>query len=245
MLFRNLGVLGKRFAQAFLPSKIGGLQLWLDANGLEVNTTNSYGTTDASGFCSSWLDQSPNGYDFAQIAGSSQPQLITSGFGTNSLPYLLFDGVDDYLNSTISSLGDSTFFLVYESVSAQNNITIIGGSSINDKRISKGTSGTTIHARDGGFSSQTDMTVNGLGVENIIAIKFNGTTGRYSVNGGTWTDDTLDAGSTITGLFLATRADLSGKANVKISELIVYDSIITDEQGNLAINYLNNKYGIY
>lgn len=89
---------------SFNPIDVNGLNLYLNRN----NATPS-----------SWLDQSPNAYDFVQAVGTKQPVI-----SANSVD---FDGADDVLRKVIANpfSGDNTgimFFSGYYDSSSQNRL---------------------------------------------------------------------------------------------------------------------------
>ena len=75
-------------SQAFVPNKISGLKLWLDAS--DISTVSQSG-----GSVSEWGDKS-GGNNATQLTGVSQP---TTGTRTISgLNVIDFDGVNDFMN---------------------------------------------------------------------------------------------------------------------------------------------------
>lgn len=89
------------------------------------------------GFITKWYDQSGNGYDMAQTSATSQPLIVSSGTinKINNKPSLLFDGSNDFVTSTNTTLANafnSSFLL--NLVINPNNIN--GGSPLGfNKRI--------------------------------------------------------------------------------------------------------------
>jgi len=87
---------------SFNPLNTRGLELYLNRNNATV---------------SSWLDQSPNAFDFVQVVGTKQPVI-----SANSVD---FDGVDDFQQKVIADpyIGDSSgiiFFSGYYDSAATN-----------------------------------------------------------------------------------------------------------------------------
>lgn len=87
------------------------LELWLRADA---------GVTEASGDVSSWADQSLSGINATQATGASQPDYSANALNFN--PGLLFDGTDDFLNTTLDlsagTMPDVTVFAVYRTMAA-------------------------------------------------------------------------------------------------------------------------------
>lgn len=86
----------------FLPTKIAGCKLWLFAGSLSLTNNDPV---------SSWVDSSSSGNDVAQATGGSQPLYKTNII--NSLPSVLFDGTDDFLASgTAAAAANNSQFIV-------------------------------------------------------------------------------------------------------------------------------------
>ncbi len=69
-------------------------------SGVRAYHTSEAGVTETLTAVSSWADQSGNAQNWGTPA--AMPQYMSSGFGPNNLPYIRFDGIDDYM--LISSL---------------------------------------------------------------------------------------------------------------------------------------------
>ena len=69
-----------------------------------------------NGFVTTWYDQSGNGLNATQTTAANQPQIVSSGsvILENGKPSFQFDGVDDYIGSTITN------FQNYTNISAIN-----------------------------------------------------------------------------------------------------------------------------
>lgn len=90
--FRTAGVsmeAANVFVPSFSPASIGGLLLWVSADEI----TGKYDNDNIS----SWPDLSGIGNNMVQATGGFQP-LYKTGV-VNGLPALLFDGIDDFLQS--------------------------------------------------------------------------------------------------------------------------------------------------
>lgn len=99
---------------SFDPLAINGLQMYLNKKNATV---------------SSWLDQSPNAFDFVQTTAPKQPTI-----SSNSVD---FDGVDDFLNvSTLDALSDASgvlFFSNYYNSLDKNILFATSNNSVNDE----------------------------------------------------------------------------------------------------------------
>ncbi len=84
----------------FNPLNIAGCTLWLKADSLVLNNSDPVST---------WTDSSGSGNDMSQATGGFQPLYKTSII--NSLPSVLFDGVDDFMSKT-GTFNIASFFIV-------------------------------------------------------------------------------------------------------------------------------------
>jgi hypothetical protein len=80
-----LALMGARAQQIPTAPATNNLVLWMRAD--------TGVTADASGAVSLWEDQSPNGFDAAQIEAASMPKFVTNS--VNGKPVIHFDGADD------------------------------------------------------------------------------------------------------------------------------------------------------
>ena len=94
-------------AAAWTPAQIT-TALWLDAADASTITT-------VSGAVSQWNDKSGNGRHLSQATAASRPAYQATGL--SSLPTLQFDGINDFLQNTSFSFGNSafTFYCVMQS----------------------------------------------------------------------------------------------------------------------------------
>jgi len=104
-----------------------GLRLWLEAD--------AGVTTNASGFVSSWADQTTNGFNVSQSTDSLKPLFVANVY--NQMPALRFDGVNDLLNNTVANVLTSsqarTVFFV-----AEQDPTDTGGTLFTFRRATTG-----------------------------------------------------------------------------------------------------------
>ena len=246
MLFRNLGILGKRFAQAFLPSNIGGLQLWLDATDLSTITK------DGSDYVSVWTDKSANAYSFEQATGANQPQYVSTGFGTESKGYLSFDGVDDFMSLASNSniqLQTMTIFVV-------DKVTALGNFDGIIDKWNNTSKGYMLDYQSAGNIGKPRLTAGGTSIAStidviytnaLIVVRITGSTDSFIEVNGTRTTGALDTTPTnADDLYIGGGDNASTfKPPNQFVEFIVYNQALTDTQVTQVTNYLNNKYGIY
>lgn len=182
-----------------------------------------------------WADKSPNIYLFDQATVSAQPQYKSTGFGTNSKPYLLFDGVDDFLESVIPVNQPCTIFIAGQS--AGNSQTFLDGDdATNSVKISKTATNFNLDAGtslDGNVNNTSDV---------IITAVVNGATSSIQI--GNNAAVTGDSGAKILdvvrlGKNNAGAAFLSGKIN----QILIYDGVLTSSQISQVKIWINNLDG--
>ncbi len=114
----------------FLPTKISGLQLWLDASDSSTLFQDSNGTTPAMADgdpIGCWKDKSGNGYNVIQTDGTNKPSLsIAAKKGKNVIS---FDGTNDYLNGgdiLDMRLNNLSYFAVckFNVIDSNNNVVL-------------------------------------------------------------------------------------------------------------------------
>ena len=93
----------------FNPTSISGCLLWVDSS--DVSSI-----THSSGSVSQWDDKSGNNYHLTQSTATYRPTYSQNTFD----PYIEFDGSDNVLSNTTSTLinvsdGNNTIFVVYQS----------------------------------------------------------------------------------------------------------------------------------
>lgn len=245
MLFRNLGVFGRKRAGlgSFSPVSISGLQLWLDAD------DSSTIIKDGSDFVSKWTDKSINAYEFNQLTGSAQPKYISSGFGTESKPHLLFDGVNDLLRTTANVIDlttDFTIFAVHQSDAATTDgmvFSTVGGSAGIFYRYVNNTQMRIFIQASNSFTTGLNQNITMLSTM-LLDRAANETDNSINT-----TDYPTDPVSTVTTHqnFLTIGANGSGSSPMegKITEIIYYNSKLSIGDQSLVKDYLNSKYGIY
>lgn len=208
-----------------------GLAAWYDPSDATTLTTAACGIQTC---VSAMTDKAGTGYNLS-AAGTAQPEILASGFGTGNSAYLKFDDSTDIMNMvTITNM--RTVIMVFETEAAAM------------------TTQDLFFSTAGGVTARVQITAGG-------ALSYGGTqTAAYSLNG-----SALSGAATThaTGLAAATpyilvvrfAANQSPAANHRIgntnfggkfAEMMVFRSVsLSDAQLLPIINYLNNKHGAY
>jgi hypothetical protein len=254
LLLLSFFVLG---ANAQLPVTSGNV-LWLKADAAVYNDAGVTAATNGQ-TVQQWNDQSGNGNNVTQTTAGNRPVFQTAAMGTQ--PALFFDGAvgTKYLNNTISNLvtagGARTTFIV----SKINASSTIGGTIFTFRRttalnsLSLGlNAGTNFIYTDGVAGANNASTAT-----NIFNIAKNPFIVTYSSTSGTKVDyrfNTVNqivsqAGAVSTesgtaGFTVGGREDLASWWQGLISEIIVYDRVLTLAEKQQVEAYLQTKYGI-
>ena len=235
------------------------LELWLKSDeGVVLN-----GST-----VSKWMDQSGNGNDALQKNVNRQPVLVENGL--NGKPVLSFDGVDDRLGFTGSSLiSQMTLFFVYKLKLSTPPIFILtfGPANNSEQRFAFNMRGRPNNNNDNdmiigradnvnlviasipdvvkydewrNISITRDQTVHSINVwwnNQMAAITPEGSNVSSSFSLGDSTASWGGIGSTDNYIPFGTV-----RAQCEIAELIVYDTLLSNEDRLLVENYLKVKY---
>lgn len=252
-----MGWLSSARSAEWTPKNIAGLNLWLDADDL------SGADGDA---VTSWISKEGSSYNFAQTS-TKCPLLKKAANGINGHNTVLFDGTNDVLvcSDTISSVTQGTIFVVYslsatpksdqglfctaDQASATRFLILYGFKTTN-------TGSLTLLQRDNDtMDTMTPATIAAVSTPYFVSCKSDGAvyiirtngineslTATTGANGGDWLGDTSARDNfTIGGSKTTGEGDfLKGS----VSEVIMYDTGLSDTNLKLVESYLGNKYNI-
>lgn len=220
------------------PTTITGLKLWIKADAIT-------GVSEG-GSVSTWPDSSGNGYDVAQSTGGYQPVFRNSGM--NERPAVDFDGSDDSMNnsSVLSNIGNATgtVITVFEPQ---------GDTQYGLTRIGANTNGYGRYAGSGGGYTD-DFRASGYRLSDYPAVM--PTVGRHmlTVRSGSsdyvaYLDRISQGGSNSPQWGLRSTFEIGidtfgNPLDGYISELLLFNSSLSDANRHDVENYLGNKYSI-
>lgn len=219
----------------------------------------------------SWVDKSDNAFVFSQDTAASQPQWKASGFGTNSMPYISFDGVDDFLSyvgaNALSCLKKGTVFIVYSSsdTSAIQHILTSADTASGTKYISfrtlaigsdnyiavawqNGGTENIIHGDDFTNANDTEVmySLKSTGVSNAYELRRNEVTqANTAVSGsdyGAMVGDVDNRDNMVVGALIRNSSTYS---SIRIAEIIITSTVLTNTNIAMIQDYLTNKYGSF
>lgn len=244
----GLGLSGYKLAPGnWNPSRISGLQIWLDSSDLSTLFQSSGGSAasadgDPVGL---WKDKSGNGNNFEQTSGTNKPAVKL--LQQNGKPGIYFDGVNDYIDSVLTlpagSLGYSHFVVVKVlSGSSYPYIISTKTSAIPERNEIPYISPYQVNWRVGpvNFAYSFNTTYFTGYVNNIpnLTAYLNGSSGS-----GTWSAN----GNLNSILRLGQSYDFDGGARLigYIFEVITYTKILSSTEVQNVRHYLNTKWSIY
>lgn len=226
--------------ETFLPSSVANLQMWLDGDDPQTIYSTYPSTLAGNGdLVERWVDKSGQGNDATQTASAQRPTRVTSGSADEYRSTLYFGNGVGMITSCDISSPPYTIFCVYNRTdfSVQNS-RALQGQSINwllgpyQRK----------HAHyAGGWVTQNGDTTTWY--ENgIAAAKNDGANSTFYING---VDDTTSSTPvTAPGVIAMGNAGLYDQAlKGDLSEVMVYDRALSDEEISDINNYLIVKWG--
>jgi hypothetical protein len=227
----------------WLPNQISGLSLWLDANDVNGNGTNSaIGSTLAS-----WKDKSINAYTGTS---SGSPTLALN----NSLPCVSFNGSSQYFNfGDVADLGASQLFIF---TVAKFNTT--GQGTIIAKSVAADAIYRYSLLRESGsirplIQSDTIGVANNAGVVDtsvdtrIISMTWNRTTIQLFFNGSLSFSTGFSSSATFNSAYLLLIGVYNGPVlyfNGILHEVVMYFGSLSNSQRQQVEGYLAWKWGL-
>lgn len=237
------------------PTKIPGLQFWLDASDTGTFTWNN-------GYLSGWTDKSPNAYVCTQSTASNQPFYTGSNvaFGGTSNSYM------NMPQAAINNANTYSLFLVMNPISATNWILSKQHDGVNSYNIlsmtnttnsgGNNTTGTSQHLYWHTYNSGTIVNSSNTLATNtvqLIGIHYDGTT--LTMNSNATTMSVTAAAAAISNVTGATNANIGawiqgvtfnnpGVTNFQLSELMFFNGTLTTEQRQQMEGYLAWKWNL-
>ncbi|NOZ47312.1 MAG: PKD domain-containing protein [Chlorobi bacterium] len=207
----------------FRENTISGLKVWLRADG---------GLVKNDSLISVWNDQSGNVNSAFQTADvEKQPYQIERALNNN--PVIHFDGVNDYLEID-SAIKTGSVFIVANWTGNQNQFPLYyglltGKSSSNSDILFLGNAGTKNLVSYGFFGSN-------IYINNEQTLDFS-PLGNYKLIYGQ-----SSSPSEFEGLYIGKNRNYNYFWEGNIAEVLIYDTLLTEEQTNQVIQYLHYKY---
>jgi hypothetical protein len=219
------------------PINITGCAVWLDAadpNALITSNGSNVGT---------WLDKSGNGcHAISQLTPAT---IVSSSFGGNTT--LLFNGASRYYCATaaISNIG-YTIFTVQSTTSTNSFQSVING--VSNSYAFVGAAGGYVATFTGDGSTWNDSASNtppfyNVNTNTILCMQVSNTVLTPYVNGVVGTTKTGSTGA-FSNFYIGDIYNASQPWYGNISEIIVYNGILTTQQRQQVEGYLAWKWGL-
>ncbi|MFG6461195.1 PA14 domain-containing protein [Roseateles sp. DXS20W] len=223
-------------------ASIAGKITWLDATDLDGNGTSSglgeAGLINGNGNLSTWVDKSGSGNNFTQATASASPKLDLTGL--NGQPTISFDG-NDNLTSSLWVGQNYSLFVVGQLTGTQNGRLV---SSSTDNSLIGWHGGYQDQLYGQNWVSQTNGTV-----QPNTPILY---TAADQVGAGVLYKNGVAlpaTGSTFDGWLGKVQLSGYGGANSEasrgaVSELLVFDHVLSAGEQRVIENYLATKWGV-
>ena len=233
-----------------LPKTIPSLQIWLDASDSSTFYNATFGgslvTTDG-GAVARWEDKSGNNRHATQGTANARPILKTSI--KNGKNVLRFDGSNDYLIGTSSRWTNQVTVFYVAKTNTATSYVFSDGTSTNADAFHFGWNGSKPSFYGNGWNNQNPRAVSGANNTGsfILVSSILGTSSSIFVNA------TTPINSVVTGGSLSQNTNfnfLIGHEgfwffNGDISEVLIYNTVLTTNQRQSVEYYLNAKWAIY
>ncbi len=229
--------------------KISGLVAWYETTLKE--SLNQSETTDNAQI-TAWYDINPSSLinKNNKLTKAASAGLVFKKYGINKIPSLKFNGTSNITLATLSqgSTSQATVFLVF-----QSSLTPPGATTLLDN-ISTSNSFSISFLSDranlnAGTSSSTASVANSFIANKnyVLAAQFNGASSKVFVNDAinSLAGTPFNAGTNpLVGLTIGSIKDGSQKFNGLISEIIIYNRPLKDQEQKDVMKYLSLKYDI-
>ena len=238
-----------------LPTSIGGLALWLDANDaatvLDEDGTNASGVGGNgvfSGSVATWLDKSTlNNHATDTLGAAKRPAYLASAIG--GLPALSYNR-DQLTVAGGLGIADNqarTVFIVMDYTTLTTNNELFGTSTASMIDVGNWSQNQRLRLRDEGYDGAIFSGVNSLPTGSHVLTVLGHTEGTAARRAGYQLIDAtakhahyaLTANVGIGGANFATRESIA-----RIAEVVVYTTALSRADENTVGYYLGQKYGL-
>jgi len=192
-------------------------------------------------FLSALADQSGNGHHLTQTIGSKQPAYIDDGSGPNGLPYLLFNGITQFLKASWLHNQPHTTFVVFKPSLAAAVLYFFDGGIYQRGTFYKTAASNALRIYAGGVVTGSAMT--SPATWQYATAVFNGASSSLSLDGGVPTTGNAGA-SNPDGLTVGASANGSLCSAISALEVIRYSGV--KSAGDIATveAYIKSRYGL-
>jgi len=229
---------------------ISGLIAWY-----ETSSVDSFKTNEAfdGKQISAWYDISPNSIPAKKnaLTRAASAAVTYESDGINKIPSLLFNGTNkiELANFYQGSTSQNTIFIVANPSTVTTTTTILDSSSSGSSS-SIGQNSNSFSMNLGSLVSTGTVTnpiVNLAKVSYIAAVYFNGSNSKVYFNSSSIIagGSTINPGTTaLTGISIGANRSNTSNYSGLISEIIIYNRPLQNQERKDVMGYLSKKYGI-
>jgi surface protein len=219
---------------------VGTQVAWYDSADLST-------ITESSGSVSQWDDKSYNGNDLVQGTGSNQPTYDATGL--LSQPTITFDGTTDYLQGTTEAQFDLSAFTIFAVCSGTGSYCGKNDPGTITTDVSRRKLQMTNTVFNSGKDGDTVAYATNTASPNIRTwASASASSHKYWLNATKSTSTTTLDLTTYNNVDFSVGAAFSSgaeKLTGDISELIVFNSSLSDSDIASVLSYLNGKWSVY
>jgi|DEB0MinimDraft_6_1074348.scaffolds.fasta_scaffold02726_9 hypothetical protein len=216
-------------------------------NELDTSTLATF-CSGTNGFVTTWYDQSGNGNDATQTTAASQPKIYDSSSGVieeNGKPTLKFDGTNDFLSNTLSSIiSQPTYWFVTHNFHATPSAFdgVIGNLITYPEHRLILSSSLNYGLQAGGSLQYNSYQAS----QSLISYKIEQSDTRFYFNG---LEQTISSGTGIgseqlESIVLGAINQTIGYSPIQFQEIILYPSDQSSNRSGIETN-INDFYSIY
>lgn len=194
-----------------------------------------------------YTDESGNGNSLVQATGANQPLYKTTG--PKGKPYVLSDGISQYMDKAFALSQPTTIYLVFKYVSFASGATLIDGFNPNSARITDFNGAGQLGLYAGNFGPTVTVDNNW----HALKVVFNGASSGCILDGGPNSPprvgdsgkvSTGDAGTNAAGgLTFGCYAGLSAFGNFALVELVEIAGVTSGGNDTSMFGYFSDNYG--
>lgn len=238
-------------ASVFLAANTKDTLAQLPSSGLKLHLSSDAGITSSNDSVSVWADQSGNGNNATQSVLAQRPIFVSNSI--NGEPALRFNGTNSYLVlPTATDLGivsnDYQIFIIAKTISISSNIYFLLGSASATEQYEIHTNGPkgARYIPDSGIYIDEGITGDYTDSEaHIFQVEATNTYGLIRIDSDGVTQTNTDSHSSYSGnLILGTRSGGGFWFSGDIAEVIIYNSVLSENSRDSVENYLKVKYEI-
>lgn len=204
----------------------GDTVAWFDAD-------ESYMTKDGGNLVSQWADRSGNANHLLQV-GVDSIKPIWSAAG------LLFDGVDDFMDSSFTLIQPEFIYIVFKQVTRPGTRYIFDGITSASGGLYQGIAPILVAYAGSASPNNSNLPLDTWGIGRIL---FNGVSSKFTIDA--TTPVTGDFGASImNGFTLGGRATGASNSNIQVKEIIIRKIADAAWAEAIIYNYLKSKYSL-